>query len=112
MTYRDADGKVSITSLPSDKHGRAASNDVNIKNKRDKNSSNEHQQNESVEQETGPASLDDAVDATLSSSGVETQGVGKAAGGRGLEFAGERLQEYVILCSQQSDGGLRDKPGK
>ncbi|CAN0467313.1 unnamed protein product, partial [Hapterophycus canaliculatus] len=32
--------------------------------------------------------------------------------GSGLAFARKRLQEYVLMCSQQSDGGLRDKPGK
>ncbi|CAN0134036.1 unnamed protein product [Scytosiphon promiscuus] len=36
---------------------------------------------------------------------------GQEAGG-GLAFARKRLQEYVLMCSQQSDGGLRDKPGK
>ncbi|CAN0040253.1 unnamed protein product [Pylaiella littoralis] len=32
--------------------------------------------------------------------------------GDGLTFARKRLQEYVLMCSQQPDGGLRDKPGK
>lgn len=32
--------------------------------------------------------------------------------GDGLDFDREELQEYVLMCSQQSDGGLRDKPGK
>lgn len=38
--------------------------------------------------------------------------LGAGEEGGGLEFARERLQEYVLMCSQQSDGGLRDKPGK
>ena len=38
--------------------------------------------------------------------------LGAGRGGDGLDFARERLQEYVLMCSQQSDGGLRDKPGK
>eukprot|EP00752_Nemacystus_decipiens_P003891 g3573.t2 len=32
--------------------------------------------------------------------------------GDGLIFARRKLQEYVLMCSQQSNGGLRDKPGK
>eukprot|EP00903_Cladosiphon_okamuranus_P013427 g12507.t1 len=32
--------------------------------------------------------------------------------GDGLVFTRRKLQEYVLMCSQQSDGGLRDKPGK
>lgn len=44
---------------------------------------------------------------------VVVSGVGEGgAGNRGLEFAKDRLQEYVLMCSQQTDGGLTDKPGK
>lgn len=32
--------------------------------------------------------------------------------GEGLNFSREALQEYVLMCSQQPEGGLRDKPGK
>lgn len=44
---------------------------------------------------------------------VVVSGIGEGgAGNRGLEFARDRLQEYVLMCSQQTDGGLSDKPGK
>lgn len=44
---------------------------------------------------------------------VVVSGVGEGGtGNRGLEFAKDRLQEYVLMCSQQKDGGLSDKPGK
>lgn len=43
---------------------------------------------------------------------VTSRGEDNRAGGPVLEFAREELQEYVLMCSQQPDGGLRDKPGK
>lgn len=44
--------------------------------------------------------------------GGEVKTVGAGGGERGLGFSRKRLQEYVLMCSQQSDGGMRDKPGK
>lgn len=38
--------------------------------------------------------------------------LGEDGDGDGLIFARRKLQEYVLMCSQQPDGGLRDKPGK
>lgn len=43
---------------------------------------------------------------------MEILEVGADEDGDGLVFSRKRLQEYVLMCSQQSDGGLRDKPGK
>lgn len=41
-----------------------------------------------------------------------TGSVGAVGSRDGLMFSRELLQEYVLMCSQQLEGGLRDKPGK
>ncbi|GBG26095.1 Protein farnesyltransferase subunit beta [Hondaea fermentalgiana] len=38
--------------------------------------------------------------------------IGALAGVEGLIYDEERMQQYIILCCQQFQGGLRDKPSK
>lgn len=70
---------------------------------------------------TAPASDAAAVAATASSAGASAAASDKAAGsgagssGSGhdpLFFDRRKLQLYSLLCCQQPDGGLRDKPSK
>ena len=91
VSHRDRHGRVIATQLPTTDDGRGLE--------------------EGEEEDEGHrcySTLQESDGSAVVVSGVAEGG----AGNRGLEFARDRLQEYVLMCSQQVDGGLRDKPGK
>lgn len=63
--------------------------------------------------QTGGGDID-GVEEVDSGEATHVRGTGNAGNEveMGLEFDRDELQAYVLMCSQQAEGGLRDKPGK
>jgi protein farnesyltransferase subunit beta len=69
----------------------------------------QQQQHSSSEQTTGPHPFDSGMGEENDSSLMNEKAVTKRAG---LLFDRTLLQRYILLCAQDVNGGLRDKPSK